>query len=124
MALPETTLSRIHLKDLAVRRGATLFANLNRTIGPGDQLGLVAANGRGKSTLLRCLAGEDAPATGEITRSRGLRVGHMAQEVPLELADTPVCEVVRQALPTERADSESWRATVELLWFSCRNRRI
>lgn len=55
---------------------APLFSKLDLTIGSGDRLGIVAANGRGKSTLLKCLTGEMEPTSGDITRTRGLRVGH------------------------------------------------
>ena len=47
----------INLRSLGVTLGAPLFSNLNLAIEPGDRLGIVAANGRGKSTLLRCIAG-------------------------------------------------------------------
>ncbi len=72
----------ISLKNLGVTMSAPLFSNLNLVISTGDRLGIVAANGRGKSTLLRCLAGEFDPTTGDITRTRGLRVGHVEQAVP------------------------------------------
>ncbi len=45
------------LRGLGVMLAAPLFSDLTLTIKPGDRIGLVAANGRGKSTLLRCLAG-------------------------------------------------------------------
>ena len=107
-------MSRIHLKDVAVLRGDPLFSNLSLTIGPGDRLGLVAANGRGKSTLLRCLAGEDEVSSGEIARARGLRIGHLAQEIPAGLTALTVPELVLAALPPEQADMESWRVDVVL----------
>ena len=61
----------INLKNLGVTFGAPLFSGLDLTIGKGDRIGLVAANGRGKSTLLRCLAGALEPTTGDIARARG-----------------------------------------------------
>ena len=67
-------MAMISLKALGVSTNAPLFSNLDLVIGAGDRLGLVAANGRGKSTLLRCLAGESEPTTGDITRARGARV--------------------------------------------------
>ena len=51
----------INLRNLGVTLSAPLFSNLNLAIGPGDRLGIVAANGRGKSTLLRCIAGAFDP---------------------------------------------------------------
>ena len=51
-------------------RSETLFASLNFSIAKGDRVELVAANGRGKSSLLRVLASEDDATTGAITRAR------------------------------------------------------
>ncbi|TIT94231.1 MAG: ABC-F family ATP-binding cassette domain-containing protein, partial [Mesorhizobium sp.] len=104
----------ISLKSLGVTTSAPLFYNLDLTIGAGDRLGIVAANGRGKSTLLKCLAGELEPTAGEITRSRGLRVGHVEQSIPEALLDCSFHEVVADALPPEQRDSELWRVDVVL----------
>ncbi|MDG4882168.1 ABC-F family ATP-binding cassette domain-containing protein [Mesorhizobium sp. WSM4884] len=104
----------ISLKSLGVTMSAPLFSNLDLTIGAGDRVGIVAVNGRGKSTLLRCLAGELEPTTGDITRSRGLRVGHVEQSVPDALLDRSFHQLVADALPPEQADSELWRVDVVL----------
>jgi ATPase subunit of ABC transporter with duplicated ATPase domains len=49
----------IALQDLSLTRSSTLFAGLNLSLAKGDRLGLVAPNGRGKSSLLRILAGQE-----------------------------------------------------------------
>ena len=110
----EIDMALISLKSLGVTMSAPLFSNLDLTIGAGDRLGIVAANGRGKSTLLRCLAGEFEPTTGDITRSRGLRVGHVEQSVPDALLDLGFHDTVADALPPEQRDSELWRVDVVL----------
>ncbi|TIW19622.1 MAG: ABC-F family ATP-binding cassette domain-containing protein, partial [Mesorhizobium sp.] len=104
----------ISLKSLGVTMSAPLFANLDLTIGAGDRLSIVAANGRGKSTLLKCLAGELDATTGDITRSRGLRIGHVEQSVPDALLDRGFHQVVANALPPEQIDSELWRVDMVL----------
>ncbi|HTV68052.1 MAG TPA: ABC-F family ATP-binding cassette domain-containing protein [Rhizobiaceae bacterium] len=104
----------INLRSLGVTLGAPLFSNLNLSIEPGDRLGLVAANGRGKSTLLRTIAGAFEPTAGDVTRSRGLRVGHVEQDVPAALAPLTFRDVVHRALPADQVDSESWRVDVAL----------
>ena len=43
----------ISLRDIGMVTPRPLFQNLNLSFGPGDRVGLVAANGGGKSTLLR-----------------------------------------------------------------------
>ncbi|TPN37641.1 ABC-F family ATP-binding cassette domain-containing protein [Mesorhizobium sp. B1-1-6] len=104
----------ISLKSLGVTMSAPLFSNLDLTIGSGDRLGIVAANGRGKSTLLKCLTGEMEPTSGDITRTRGLRVGHVEQSVPAALLGRSFHQVVADALPPEQAESELWRVDVVL----------
>ena len=47
----------ITIRNLGVSLGAPLFSQLNLVVNAGDRIGLVAANGRGKTTLLRCMAG-------------------------------------------------------------------
>lgn len=104
----------ISLKSLGVTMSAPLFSNLDLSIGTGDRLGIVAANGRGKSTLLRCLTGEFEATTGDITRTRGLRVGYVEQIIPAALAGRSFHEVVADVLPAEQAESEQWRVDVVL----------
>ncbi|PBB99390.1 ABC-F family ATP-binding cassette domain-containing protein [Mesorhizobium sp. WSM3862] len=104
----------ISLKSLGVTMSAPLFSNLDLIIGAGDRLGIVAANGRGKTTLLRCLAGELDATSGDITRTRGLRVGHVEQSVPGAQLDRSFHQVVADALPPEQLGSELWRVDVVL----------
>ncbi|MDQ6436673.1 ABC-F family ATP-binding cassette domain-containing protein [Mesorhizobium sp. LHD-90] len=104
----------INLRSLGVTLGAPLFSNLNLTVEPGDRLGIVAANGRGKSTLLRAISGAFEPTSGDITRARGLRVGHVEQDVPAGLLAASFYDAVLGALPAEQAASESWRVDIVL----------
>ncbi|MFT5796561.1 MAG: ATPase subunit of ABC transporter with duplicated ATPase domains [Candidatus Azotimanducaceae bacterium] len=104
----------ININALGVILGDPLFTDLTLTISKGDRIGLVAANGRGKTTLLECLADLAEPTTGEITRARGLRVGYVKQNVPKEALDLTLHEWVLIALPAEQAEYESWRVDVVL----------
>lgn len=104
----------IHINALGVTLGASLFSNLTLNIAKGDRIGLVAANGRGKTTLLQSIADVFEPTTGEITRARGLRVGHVAQNLPGGTLDQTLYDMVLAALPAEQADYEAWRADVVL----------
>ena len=104
----------INIRNLGVTLNAPLFSELNLVVNAGDRIGLVAANGRGKSTLLRCIAGTMEPNEGEITRSRGLTIGHVEQDVPSTLKDTPFHAAVLAALPREQRASEGWRVDVAL----------
>jgi ATPase subunit of ABC transporter with duplicated ATPase domains len=59
--------------------GDLLFSNVSFRVSPGEHVGLVGANGVGKTTLLRVLTGELAADEGEV--SVGGIVGFMAQDV-------------------------------------------
>jgi ATPase subunit of ABC transporter with duplicated ATPase domains len=59
----------------------TLFEGLDVTVAPGDVLGVVGANGAGKSTFLRILAGDLAPLEGTVSRAPAdAFVGWLPQE--------------------------------------------
>ncbi|PRD50234.1 ABC-F family ATP-binding cassette domain-containing protein [Phyllobacterium myrsinacearum] len=104
----------INVRNLGVTLGAPLFTKLSFVVGAGDRLGIVAANGRGKSTLLRCLAGTLDSTTGDITRTRGLRIGYVEQAIPDALLSTTFYDMVLQALSAEQQETESWRVDVVL----------
>jgi len=64
---------------LELRAGPRLLlGDATFRIAPGDRVGLVGRNGAGKTTLTRVLAGEGAPAAGDVTRSG--RVGYLPQD--------------------------------------------
>jgi ATPase subunit of ABC transporter with duplicated ATPase domains len=104
----------INIRNLGVTLGAPLFSRLNLVVNAGDRIGLVAANGRGKSTLLRCMAGTMEASEGEITRSRGLTVGHVEQDMPQALMDRPFYAAVLEMLAVDQRLSERWRVDVAL----------
>jgi ATPase subunit of ABC transporter with duplicated ATPase domains len=71
----------ITLSGVGMRFGAqVLFENVTWQLHPGAHYGLVGANGTGKSTLLRIMAGWLAPESGAISRPNTLRVGMLPQD--------------------------------------------
>src|SRR5689334_1165814 len=107
-------MSLIAIKGLSLTRRESLFTGLTFSIAKGDRLGLVAANGRGKSSLLRIMAGEDDATTGTVTRARGLVVAVAPQDVPERLLPLSFHDAVRDALTPDIAETESWRVDVLL----------
>lgn len=103
----------VTIRNLGVSLGAPLFSNLNLVVNAGDRIGLVAANGRGKTTLLRCVAGKLDASEGEIVRARGLTLGFVEQNVPDALMDRPVRAAVLDVLPADqqqtKAGGSMWR---------------
>jgi ATP-binding cassette subfamily F protein uup len=59
--------------------GRILFRDVNFALGPGARLGVLGANGTGKTTLLRILTGEIEPNSGDVRRAEGLRVAYFDQ---------------------------------------------
>src|ERR1700687_3381024 len=109
-----TNMTLINIRNLGVTLGTPLFSRLNLVVNAGDRIGLVAANGRGKSTLLRCMAGTMEASEGEITRSRGLTVGYVEQNMPEALMDRPFYAAVLETLSADRQLGERWRVDVAL----------
>jgi ATP-binding cassette, subfamily F, member 3 len=57
-----------------------LFEELNWLITPKERVGIVGANGTGKSTLLKVLAGIEGLDYGSITVAKGIRAGYLPQD--------------------------------------------
>ena len=57
-----------------------LFSDISFTVEERQRIGLVARNGKGKSTLLKIIAGEEPYDNGKITLRNGVRVGYLEQE--------------------------------------------
>jgi ATP-binding cassette subfamily F protein uup len=57
-----------------------LLDGVSAGVAVGERVGVVGRNGVGKSTLLALLAGVEQPDSGQVTRARDLRIGHLAQQ--------------------------------------------
>jgi ATPase subunit of ABC transporter with duplicated ATPase domains len=88
----------------------TIFENVSFLLDDA-RTALVGENGAGKSTLLKCLAGEYELASGQIVKSRGLRVGYVPQEIPAKLANVAVRDILEHALPPDGRD-DLWKVDV------------
>ena len=107
-------MSLLKINNLGITLSELLFTDLSFNLNKGDRLGLVAANGRGKSTLLSIIAGQAEQTTGDITRARGLRIGNVPQYVSDDQRDKTLYDLVLAALPQDQADYKSWRVDVVL----------
>ena len=58
----------------------TIFKNVNIKFTPGNCYGLIGANGAGKSTFLKILAGDSAPDKGEVSIGKGMRLAVLRQD--------------------------------------------
>lgn len=67
--------------DITIHRGPdAILERVSLTVAPGDRIGVVGPNGRGKTTLLRVLAGLEEPDRGTVRGA--VRVGYLPQERP------------------------------------------
>ena len=73
---PLVTLERA---SVGYRPGKPVLSRLDLRLDPDDRIALLGANGNGKTTLARLLAGRLPPLSGSITRSPKLRCGYFAQ---------------------------------------------
>ncbi len=64
----------------------TVLENISLSFYPGAKIGVLGANGAGKSSLLRIMAGLDDGFTGEARLTPGFSVGYLAQEPQLDPA--------------------------------------
>jgi len=107
----------ISLQNLSIIAGVQLFRDLSVVIADGDRVGLIAGNGLGKTTLLRIIAGLAEPTTGDVVRSRGLRLGYVEQDVPKYLMGLSMRDAVLEALPAADREADAWKADVALDGF-------
>jgi len=81
---------QIQLSNVTLILGAKrIFENLNWEIQRGQKIGLIGANGAGKSSLFKLIEGEHSPELGgQITRARSLLTGYLPQQPELDLSLT------------------------------------
>jgi len=93
-----------------------LLSDVTLQINQGDKIGLIGVNGTGKSTLLRLLAGEEAPDSGSIFCQPGHRVAYLPQNPVFAPEDTVLEHVLRGA--GRDVQEESYRAKAILTRLS------
>ena len=76
-----------------------IVEHIDRSVLAGQRIGILGANGQGKSTFVKTIAGDLAPLAGEIVAGKGLTIGYFAQQEldVLSPADGPLMHMVRLA---------------------------
>ncbi|MCK6416799.1 MAG: ATP-binding cassette domain-containing protein [Giesbergeria sp.] len=76
-----------------------ILRQVNRSVQAGQRIGILGANGQGKSTLVKTIAREMKPLAGTITEGKGLSIGYFAQQEldVLRPNDNPLEHMVRLA---------------------------
>ena len=74
-----------------------IVQNVSRSVLAGQRIGILGANGQGKSTLVKTVARDLKAIGGEVTEGKGLNIGYFAQQEldVLRPADTPLEHMIR-----------------------------
>lgn len=79
----------LNIHNLSISfQGEYLFADITFKLSPGDRIGLIGKNGAGKSTMLKILAKELEPDSGQIAADKNLSIGFLKQDIDFELGRT------------------------------------
>ena len=90
-----TIVSIEHLEKVYTAR--KLFDDTACYIGEGEKLALIGVNGTGKSTLLRIMAGEESPDSGELIVRKGLQIRFLSQNPKFCEDETALSACLRMA---------------------------
>ncbi|WP_269632790.1 ATP-binding cassette domain-containing protein [Pelomonas sp. BJYL3] len=97
LSLPNPMLS---LRDVACGYGeTTIVRDINRTVLAGQRIGILGANGQGKSTLVKTVARMQKALAGTLTEGKGLAIGYFAQQEMdvLRPDEGPLAHMIRLA---------------------------
>ena len=74
-----------------------IVQNVSKSVLAGQRIGILGANGQGKSTLVKTVARALAPIQGDMTEGKGLNIGYFAQQEldVLHLNDNPLEHMIR-----------------------------
>lgn len=92
-----------------------IVRHVNRSVLAGQRIGILGANGQGKSTVVKTIARDLQPVGGTITEGKGLRIGYFAQQEldVLRAGDSPLEHMIRLAKDLTANSGLSGQATRE-----------
>lgn len=88
----------IAINNLTFEIGArALYDEANWHIKPGEKIGLIGANGTGKTTLLKIIVGQYQPTHGTISMAKDLKMGYLNQDLLSYQSDKSILHVAMEA---------------------------
>lgn len=88
----------IAINNLTFEIGArALYDEANWHIKPGEKIGLIGANGTGKTTLLKLIVGDYKPTSGTISMAKDLAIGYLNQDLLSYASDKSILHVAMEA---------------------------
>jgi ATPase subunit of ABC transporter with duplicated ATPase domains len=110
--------SAVGVERLAKAYDKLLFKNFNILVEPGEKIAIIGQNGVGKTTLLRCLAGNLQPDEGVIKWAEKARPGYMAQDTTEDFPEDISLTEWMTNWRKEGDDDQVVRGTLGRLLFS------
>jgi len=108
----------LELKNLSHGFDRTLFNDISLIFEAGEKVAIIGENGIGKTTFLRCLAGDLAPKHGEVKWAEKAKLGYFAQDHEYEFEkDLNLFDWMSQ-FTQEGDDDQSIRSMLGRLLFS------
>lgn len=105
----------VSVNNLSVEFSAkSLFDNISYVINPRDKIALVGKNGAGKSTMLKIIAGLQAPTSGTVAVPQDVTIGYLPQQMVLTDTLSVVDEVKKVFSHLDELKERIDRATAEL----------
>lgn len=98
------------MEDLAVGYAGypPLLSEINLHVRSGQRIVLTGANGKGKTTLLRTLAGQIDPLAGSYRLGSSIRLGYMAQEQETLNPERTALETIQALAPFNETEARSF----------------
>jgi len=91
----EPTRKMIRIDNISKQNGHQIvFIEASAALQRGEKVGLVGANGTGKTTLFRLITGEEQPDEGQISLDRGVTIGYFSQDVGEMKGRSAIAEVM------------------------------
>ena len=88
----------IAINNLIFEIGArALYDEANWHIKPGEKIGLIGANGTGKTTLLKIIVGDYAATSGTISMAKDIKIGYLNQDLLSYQSDKSILHVAIEA---------------------------
>ncbi len=106
LTISETSFGYPAMEDAPAGTPPTVIVqNVSRSVLAGQRIGILGANGQGKSTLVKTIAGALKPISGEIITGKGLNIGYFSQQEldVLRPNDNPLDHMFRLARDTPLA---------------------
>ncbi len=114
--------SLIRLDQAKVGYGdRTILSDINFSLIPGERIGLLGLNGAGKSTFIKLLAGELLAHSGQVDKSKDLKVGYFAQHQLEQLDSEASPLLILQRLDARLSERE---IRTYLGGFNFRNEKV